>query len=266
MASTGKKLKPTANSAKSPFRHDFGEVIGNGQDNTVREFVGAAAGHLVVKIGKQKGEVEPTYETAYNSTLYKKKKYQILKTFLGDFVPDSHFVVGHKTDGVRDPRAVPKSYTVQERVPQYKINQLTPEQQRDPRLLRQMYVLLLKLRNMYNALDEVNSIIGEANNELDGKLDLGGISKQARKPVSGKGESSGFDAAGVVRDFGGSPNLLVNPDTMKLSCIDFDDGVWSPQKEAAKGVLEHVAMQPEYQEFIQISPELPSSHPSHQAA
>jgi hypothetical protein len=266
MAGTGKRLKPTANSAMSPFAHDFGEIIGNGQDNTVRRFVGEAAGHLVVKIGKQKGEAEPTNEAAFNSTLYKKKKYEILKTFLGDFVPKSSFLVGHKTEGVRDPKDVPKSYTVQDYVPQYKINELTPEQQRDPRLLRQMYVLLLKLRNMYSALDEVNAIIGESNNELDGKLDLGGISKQARKSVSGSGATRGFDAAEVVQNFGGSPNLLVNPETMQLSCIDFDDGVWTPQKEAAKGVLEHVAAQPEYQEVIQISSQLPSSYSANQAA
>lgn len=255
MASSGKRLKPTDNSQLSPFRYDFGPVVGNGKDNTVRAFLGDTASRWVVKISKQKGEKEPTADIAFASTLYKKKKYEILKTFLGDFVPDSFFVVGHKTDGIRNPRPVPRSYTVQRQVPDVKLNELTPEQQRDPRLLRQMYVLLLKLRNMHEAIDEVNRIMGADDNPLDGKLDLGGISKYAQQ----KSPTEGFDAAEVVREFGASPNLLVDPEEMRLYCIDFDDGTWTPEKEAAKGVLEHVAATPQSRAIIRLPHDMPQA-------
>jgi hypothetical protein len=243
-----KRLKPTANSEMSPFRYAFSEEkLGSGQDNTVRTLRGSEAAAFVIKISKQKGETLPSNEAIFASTLYKKKKYEILKTFLGDFVPNSHFVVGSKTDGLR-PQVVPKSYTVQERVPQYMISDLTSEQRNDPRLLRHMYVLLLKLKNMHTAIDKVNDIVGPEADALDGKLDLGGISKYARNEF----DSKSFDASKVLDELGRSPNLLVDPETMNLYCIDFDDGTWSDQKEAAKGVLDFVSRTPEVQGVIQL--------------
>ena len=241
----GKRLKPTVNSARSPFRDNFGEKVGAGQDNIVRAFEAPAAGHLVVKISQQKGEVSPSTERAKTSALYKKKKYEILKMFLGDFIPESAFVIGEKTDGLRDPIAVPKSYTVQKRVPNVKIEELPIEARRDPRLLHQMYMLVLKLQNMYETIDELHDAIGVS--ELDGKLDLGGISKFAKNEY----DPRNFDAGEVVNRFKSSANLLVDPDTMKLYCVDFDDGEWSISKEAAKGVLEHyVLYSPDIQEAI----------------
>ena len=251
----GKRLKPTADSSHSPFGPEAfsSEKLGAGQDNIVRTFTAPELGGLVVKISQQKGEGIGTSQEAFESTLYKKKKYEILKSFLGDYIPESHFLVGSKLEGRRDPQLVPKSYTVQQRVPNFRLDQLTPEQRHDPALLRQMYVLLRKLNNMYRAIDKVNEITG--NSALDGKLDLGGISKVARMP-----QGPGFDAARVVEDFQSSPNLLVDPDTLRLYCIDFDDGVWNDEKEAAKGVLEHlISSDMEIKGVIMMDPNLPAS-------
>lgn len=245
----GKRLKTTQNSELSPFRHDFGEKIGAGQDNYVRAFRAPEAGGLVVKISKQKGEDLRSSEQEWRSTLYKKKKYEILKMFLGDFVPDSSFVLGHKTEGRRDPVAVPKSYTIQERVPQVQIGELSADQQRDPRLLRQLYILMRKLKNMYDVIDEVNYITG--NDTLDGKLDMGNISKYVRNEY----EPGHFDPSQAISNLRNSPNLLIDPASMQLYCIDFDDGEWDDEKEAAKAVLTHIVdTQPEVQGVIQLDP------------
>lgn len=247
----GKRLKPTINSEKSPFNPDFGNKVGAGQDNFVREFKGDKAAKFVVKISKQKGLEHETPERAKASTLYKKKKYEILKLFLGDFIPKSHFIVGKKTEGRREPVTVPKSYTVQERVPNIRIADLPEDKKLDPRLLRQMYVLVRKLQNMYLALNEVNDVV--SNTALDGKLDLGGVSKYVENEYNPRD----FKAADIITRFQKSPNLLIDPETMRLYCVDFDDGTWDDEKEAAKGVLEHIANNSqEVQSIIAMDPNI----------
>lgn len=246
---SGKRLKPTMNSTKSPFRYEFGEKIGAGQDNFVREFKGNKAAELVVKISKQKGTSFESHERAMKSTLYKKNKYEILKRFLGDFIPESHFVVGSKSEGQREPVVVPKSYTIQQRVPQFQIGDLTPEQQRDPRLLRQLYVLMRKLQNMYSVISEVNTITG--NDSLDGKLDLGDVSKYVRE----QDQPNSFNPGQAIEKLKNSPNLLINPETMGIYCIDFDDGAWDEEKSSAKAVLEYIAdSDPNVQSIIALDP------------
>lgn len=249
----GKRLKSTMNSSKSPFWPEFGDKVGAGQDNYVREFRAQQAAGVVVKISKQKGEALETAERAKESTVYKKKKYEILKRFLGEFVPKTSFVVGTKTEGRREPIAVPKSYTIQDRVPNVKISDLAPAQQIDPRLLRQMFVLVRKLQNLYLALDTANHAAGT--DALDGKLDLGGISKFVRNEY----DPRNFQAGEVIARFQNSPNLLVDPITMRLYCIDFDDGSWDSEKEAAKGILEHIAdTDPDVQAVIALDPNMVS--------
>ena len=38
-----------------------------------------------------------------------------------------------------------------------------------------------------------------------------------------------------------SPNLLVDPETMKLSCIDFGSGEWAAEKEATLTLVKALA-------------------------
>ena len=279
-------MRETRNSEFSPFRTKFGEQVGIGGNNIVRAAEpenrkpAVEAGKLVIKVShrpKERLQIElkpkpaepgtktahevrkankervlsPVNEAVFQGTLYKKKKYEILKTFLGDFIPDSSFVVGHKKDGpVR-----PKEYTIQDRIPQYAIADLTPEQRRDPRLLRQMYVLLIKLQNMYRVLGQVDQIVhpSDPGEGLDAKLDLGGISDFAYDHLQDNPNS--LNIAEVVEGFQKSKNLLVDPGTLQLFCVDFDEGKWSESKEAAKIVAEHIiAEDPHVQEIIAMSP------------
>src|SRR5687768_13088363 len=103
----GRRYQKTQNSHLSPFRLKFGQRIGAGQDNYVREFGAPISGpefdksKRIVKLANQPSSEIPTKDEIERRALYKKKKYEILKLFLGNYVPDSSFVVGHKTEGQR---------------------------------------------------------------------------------------------------------------------------------------------------------------------
>jgi hypothetical protein len=273
-------MRESRNNQLSPFRTQFGEQIGIGTSNIVRAVEpdsrqpGLPAGKLVVKIShRPKGsfpdelrpkpaaaptsrpsELSAGNERVFQGTLYKKKKYEILKTFLGDFIPDSSFVLGHKKDG----EIRPKEYTVQQRVPQSTIAELSPEQRRDPRLLRQMFVLLVKLQNMYRVLGQVDQVVHpqEPSDSLDAKLDLGGISGYAKEHLDD--DPNVLNITEIVDGFQNSPNLLVDPESLQLYCVDFDEGTWNDTKEAAKIVAEHlVAEDPQAQAAIAMNSSLP---------
>ncbi|QQS59850.1 hypothetical protein IPN35_03200 [Candidatus Peregrinibacteria bacterium] len=219
----------------TPFDGKFSSSIGRGKDNVVVSLMSKMpkeerGEEYVVKWNHNPKEpMDP--EGHFWRILYKKKKYEMLEFFLGGFIPESFFILGNKKDGSR---TVVKEYTVQERVPQVTIASLSESQKEDPRLLRNIYLLILKLQNMYRMLERVNSVV-EDSAKIDAKLDLGGLSKYADRH---KDENlKNFDWSVVNYDFMSSPNLLVDPETMKISCIDFDQGVWSNEKEATWTLL-----------------------------
>lgn len=210
----------------TPFNDSFGDSIGRGKDNIVAPF--RRKPNLVVKWNhddsNRKKQVERT--ESFNRILYKRKKYELLKFFLGDFIPESSFVLGHKQDGSN---IKTKEYILQKRVPQVIISELNESQKSDPRLIRNMYLLIRKLRNMHNILNQINQPLDEEE-KIDGKLDLGGLSKFAEQ--SDDSQAMDFDFGVVNYNFMDSPNLLVDPKTMSLYCVDFDKGVWSDAKDA----------------------------------
>lgn len=148
----------------------------------------------------------------------------MLHFFLGDFVPESNFVLGNKFD---NKKVKIKEYTLQKRVPNVTIAALSDEQKSDPRLISNIHLLIQKLREMYKIIRQVNDSIAEG--KLDVRLGLGGLSKSIEKLIK---EDKELDFATINKDFMDSPNLLVDPESMKLSLIDFDVGEWSEQKEA----------------------------------
>lgn len=148
----------------------------------------------------------------------------MLNFFLRDFIPESSFVLGNKLDGKK---VKLKEYTVQTRVPNVTIASLSDEQKVDPRLLQNIHLLVQKLREMYKVVKQVNDSIEEG--KLDVRLDLGGLSKSVAKLIE---KNQDFDLNSVNKDFMDSPNLLVDPESMKLSLVDFDVGEWSEAKEA----------------------------------
>lgn len=210
----------------SPFAYSFGASVGRGKDNIVVGLNGDK--EHVVKWNHDPLEQVSSQEHQ-KRLLYKKRKYEMLKFFLGKFIPDSYFVLGNKKDGKR--RKV-KEYTVQQRVPNMNITSLDPDKRTDPKLQHNIDVLVLKLQNLYRALAEVNK---HSAAQLDAKLDLGGLSNLAD---THKDDEQPFhiDTSGDY-SFLKSPNLLVDPKTLDLFCVDFDQGEWTSEMETAWNAL-----------------------------
>ncbi len=237
-----------------PFSTRLGQRHGSGQDNAVFRMVeDHEKPHLrkptgkVLKINhKTAKEHRPRHsderEAAWRGTLYKKNKYEILKRFLGDFVPESSFVLGEVQEGAQKR---PAEYTVQAEVPRVSLNQLSEEQRHDPRLKEQLVGLMSRLRFMYEVLGEANARTPDGVS-LDGTVDLGGVSSYVR--------AERFDRmftesdAQVVIDENASPNLLVDPESMRLYCIDFDQGQWTDGMTEAKTLAFEIAKQREAQQ------------------
>lgn len=239
------KSKPK--SRLMPFGPELGPRLGKGQDNTVYQLVHPAEKpHLrqptgqVVKINhananEHRIRYADDRQAAMSGILYKKNKYEILKRFLGDFVPDSSFVLGKVVEGNKERYA---EYTVQDEVPRISLSHLTEAQKENPVLHSQVVDLMNRLKHMYTVLGEANARTGQGIT-LDGKLDLGGVSDRVRAEALDH-VFDDHDARAVIDD-NSSPNLLVNPETMQLYCIDFDQGQWYPGMDEAKDLVFEIA-------------------------
>jgi hypothetical protein len=213
-----------------PLRSEVREFVGGGQDNHVFGVEDpVAAGKYVVKLSHKHSPVEAA-RLAQNGAdrkmtelgvRYKKNKYEILKHFLGDFVPESRFVLTQ--EGSADYKRYVEM-TLQERVPQTTLADLSVEKRKDPALAHNMATLLGRLQYMYRVLGEVNARVGQGA-QLDAKLDLGGVSEETRNQ-----ELDHVFSPPEIQELinsNKSPNLLVDPDTLQLYCIDFDQGRWT---------------------------------------
>lgn len=240
-----RKSKPSTKGM--PFATELGPTLGSGQDNKVFRLVyphqkphlRPASGEVLkvnhASVAEHRTRNADERKAAWSGILYKKNKYDILKRFLGDFVPDSSFVLGNVTEG-KNTR--PAEYTVQKEVPRVSLSGLTEEQRQDPRLKTQVVELMGRLQTMYSVLGEANARTASGVS-LDGKLDLGGVSDYVRAE-SIDHEFNEQDAQAII-DENSSPNLLVNPETLQLYCIDFDQGQWLSGMDEAKDMVFDIA-------------------------
>jgi hypothetical protein len=217
-----------------PLRNELGDLMGNGQDNMVYPIVTPAPKpHLrqktdwVAKINHEetdksfKTRAEDPKTAAELGIRYKKNKYKVLKHFLGDFIPDTHFVLteGHNGDTNRF-----VEMTLQKEVPKVTLNELSPDQKANPALGENLLNLLGRLQYMYKVIGEANGRSSQEG-QLDAKLDLGGVSDAVRaQALNHAFENTEVDE---ILDSNKSPNLLVDPETGNLYCIDFDQGQWN---------------------------------------
>jgi len=215
---------------------ETGRSLGHGQDNLVHELVlpeYAAAlssnpawvvkvSHRAQSNAKKRNPLLSQKEAAISGTMYKKNKYHILKHFLGDTIPDSEFITGNVTQG---DKTRPAEITFQKRVPQVQFNHLTEKQKSDPRLSTNVLALMEKLRYMYSVMGEANAMSGQGA-AIDAKLDLGGVSDFVHSKDSDY-EFTLQDAARTPYK-NTSPNILVDPETLNIFCIDYDQGDWNP--------------------------------------
>ena len=207
------------------FRHPFGDAVGRGQDSVVMPLKGRHGFVVKINHSKRKERTSPeTIQMREQELLYKKKKYELLRFFMGGFIPESFFVLGEQEDG--DLKRV-KGYTVQERVPDVTFSELSEKQLSDTRLLQNLHMLLSRLIFMHKVINEVNASV-PLNARLDVRLDLGPISRLVNKVESV--DDIKVDKMDV--DTLSSPNLLVDPSTMDVYCVDFGRGEWSDEKEA----------------------------------
>lgn len=227
-----------------PLRYSLSERIGAGKDNKVFGIempteVVDRLGPLVIKASNEVEKRPFTAETAQNDARFKREKYNLLTTFLGDFVPQSSFFVGSQRDADGTVRV--KSYTAQRRVPQVTFDELTREQRNSDGLRGQMYGLALRLQNMHRTLNRARAIVeGQGDTFLvDSSLDLGPFSKYVQDHVGE--DPSTFNYKHMVTGYKASPNLLVEPETMKLNCIDFGSGEWSDKLGAQLSLVYDIA-------------------------
>jgi hypothetical protein len=233
-------------SLELPFWPEIGNIVGSGQDNRVFQLVGhAEKPHLrvpvgmVLKINHQTPHINfarhpDEREAAWRGLKYKKNKYELLKLFLGDFVPDTAFVLGKVHEGHSERYA---EYTVQQEVPRISLSNLTQEQQENPILISQITELMSRLQYMYDVLGEANAR-SDHSASLDGALNLGGVSTLVRS----EGLDYRFttdDAKSIINE-NSSPNLLIDPATMQLYCIDFGQGQWTDSMDKTKTMVERI--------------------------
>src|SRR5258706_13315286 len=108
----------------NPFSHNIDHTVKSkqGKDSVVSPFAG------IDKVLKwnHKPKKQTSNPEHLNRLLYKKKKYEMLRFFLADFIPDSSFVLGHKPSffGKKFNKNRTKEYTVQAKVPDIKIYSL----------------------------------------------------------------------------------------------------------------------------------------------
>lgn len=233
-----------------PLTKVAGEYVDSGQDNTVYRLAEPSdVPHLraptgyVVKINhplKEGAKIIRRRDTderqaAELGVQYKKNKYEILKRFLGKYIPDSYFLLGdvQEYSGLR-----PAEYTIQKEVPRFSLNDLTEDQKADPRLIANVKDLMGRMKYMYGVIGQTNARMAHDIN-LDAKLDLGGISDYVRAETIDH-VFDGNDARHII-DSNTSPNLLVDPDTMDLYCVDFDQGQWLEGMDEAKAVAFEIA-------------------------
>lgn len=219
----------------APFSTGFGSSIGRGQDNIVVPLKGERRGEerpdVLVKFNhSEKGSGDTDVESKFRKIQYKKKKYELLRLFLGDFIPESSFLLGSKLDGTKK---IIKEYTVQRRIPQITVKDLPPEKLNSPVLIKNLHKLIVGLIEMNKIVQQVNAEV-EKDARVDVRLDLGRISSLVNE-VQG---AENLDIESISPELLSSKNLLVDPETLSLYCIDFGRGEWSDKKEATKVLIE----------------------------
>jgi hypothetical protein len=191
------------------------------------------------KLATPNKNVPFTAESALKDVRFKQEKYHLLKLFLGDFIPDSHFFVGQQRNP--DGEYVIKPYTVQDRVPQVTLQKLPPELRNSDALRGEMYGLAKRLQVMHRTLGRARTIV-ESHGDLllvDAALDLGPFSDYVKEHLDE--DPARYKYQHMINGYKDSPNLLVDPETLQLSCVDFGSGQWTGELGAQLALVYDIA-------------------------
>ena len=199
------------------------QFIGAGKDNTVYK---SNKGEYVTKYSARKESGNP------ETVEYLRKKYQILKKYMGDYIPDSKFIFGEiRTPMVKnkidqrilnngDVREV--AITIQRKVQGRDFSQMSEKEKQDPRLIASLKKGFGLYWQMKDALLAVTQDLGKDSRVMDVTLELGALSAEPN--------SDEFDQEKAIHF--NSPNVMWDEEKQQIYFIDFDMNTWNPDKEA----------------------------------
>jgi hypothetical protein len=197
---------------------DIETGVGAGKDNRV---VSDGGGYVF------KYSVE-SYPPKPETVEYFVKKYKMLKKFLGNDIPDSHFILGERRvafekkkfhKGKQDNRL--HAITIQRKVRGKTLSAMTPEERTRDDLIQQLKAAHTKYIDLKNRIQRATRHLGLPENTLDVKLDLGGLSK--------KDDLESFDLEKIAEY--STPNIMYDEVSKKLYFIDFDMNEWNADKQ-----------------------------------
>lgn len=204
-------------------------MIGHGKDSNVFAYPGKHD-KFIYKETAQEGTLS---EAKPENIVYLRRKYALLKKYLGDIIPQTRFVYGevnHPTkiaNGV-EPVDIPQKsvITLQRRIHGRDLQKIGKEEKANPIFLNalkkahQKYILL----KMFIA--SISRELGLPENTLDVKMDLGPLSDMDRFDIQ--------DPTSIRKHLT-SPNIMW--DGKKISFVDMDTGDWNDTKEELYGYL-----------------------------
>lgn len=197
------------------------DPIGAGKDNRVVSDNGDERGYVY------KYSVE-SYKPSPETVEYLVKKYKMLKKFLGEWIPDSRFILGerrvdfdkkkfHKTKVDNRTHAI----TIQRKVEGKTLSKMTKTEKTRTDLLRQLKEAHAKYILLKGRIQWASQKLSLPETTLDIKLDLGGLSK--------KDDLASFDVDKIA-EFS-TPNIMYDDIKEKLYFIDFDMNEWNEDKQ-----------------------------------
>lgn len=197
-------------------------LFDSGKDNAVYL---SKKGRFVMKYsGKEYSATPETVE-------YLRKKYEILRGNMGDFIPQSAFVYGEKrTEMVKgkidenilnsgDTREV--AITMQRRVQGKNFREMTQDEKSRPEVLESLEEGFRLYWRLKRKLATTTKALGKPAGTLDVSLELG---KLSREP-----DSDEFDKKKAIRF--DSPNIMWDEEKQQVYFIDFDMKDWNQDKE-----------------------------------
>lgn len=236
-----RKIELTGNHV--PFKRELGKPVAKGNESKVFEF--DPPDDFLLKCSHK----TETPDEAFMGALYKKKTYEMLKFFLDDFVPDTHFAVGRK---IGKHRSTIKEFTIQEKVAKCRLVDLPQNVRNSPILTKNINLFIRKLSVMKDIIARINKGF-PADDRLEESITISGLQRLLRK-IKDSDNFRNLAWNDLSKKIINSPNIFVNPETLKLSYLDFGKGKWSDTKQAIfDRVLKEASSNDEIMSLLKIS-------------
>jgi len=165
--------------------------------------------------------------------IYLRRKYALLKKYLGETIPQTRFVLGEVNHPTRISKGIElvdipqKSIiTLQRRVAGLDLQKMPREKKQNPRFLKELKKAHQKYILLKMFIVAISRELGLPENTLDVKMDLGPLSDMDRFDIQ--------DPTSIRKHLI-SPNIMW--DGKQIYFIDMDTGTWNSKKEKLYGYL-----------------------------